>query len=78
LFGIEGAFNRTSFDTIKQAAERHGNGPKIYYAEKQEHNCYTVGRNLECFPREVCFCHCCGVWSWMIFFRGSTVMDIIQ
>jgi hypothetical protein len=27
---IEGAFDRTSFDTIKQAAERHGIKPTTY------------------------------------------------
>jgi hypothetical protein len=29
FLNIEGAFNRTSFDIIKQAAERHRNEPPI-------------------------------------------------
>jgi hypothetical protein len=29
FFDIEGAFNRTSFDIIKQAAERHGTESSI-------------------------------------------------
>jgi hypothetical protein len=46
---IEGAFDRTSFNTIKQAAERHGTEPAICRwicsVGKQEHNCYIVVRD---------------------------------
>jgi hypothetical protein len=42
---IDGAFDITSYDTIKQAAKRHGNEPAICrwmcHARKQEHSCHT-------------------------------------
>jgi hypothetical protein len=48
---IEGAFVRTSFEVITQAAERHGNESIIYRwicsAGKQKHSNHTVWRKLE-------------------------------
>jgi hypothetical protein len=85
---IEGAFARTSFNTIKQVSERHGIEPTVcrgLCAVLEGRNISftlsgeTLGRLWpNCVRREVCCRLCCGACSWTIFFREFTRMDIIQ
>jgi hypothetical protein len=73
---MEGAFDRTSTDTIKQAAERHCIEPAIrrwICAILDSRNISAIlsgegGRSRpEGVHREVSFRLCCGAWLWMTF-----------
>jgi hypothetical protein len=85
---IEGAFDRTSFDTIKQAAERHGIDPTIcrwICAMLESRNITatlsgeTLGKLRQgVVRREVYYRLCCGAWSWMIFSGSLTIGAITQ
>jgi hypothetical protein len=80
---IEGAFGRTSFDTIIQAAGRHGIEPAIcrWMCAKLENRniCATLsGETHYGVRREGCSLLCCGAWSWMILFGCSKIMAAIQ
>jgi hypothetical protein len=78
---IEGAFHRTSFDTIKQAAERHGIEPAVCrwicaMLESRNISATLSGEALgatmaEVDRREVCCRPCCGAESWTIFYGDS-------
>jgi hypothetical protein len=85
---IEGAFDRTSFDTIKQAAERHGIDPTIcrwICAMLESRNIRatlsgeilgaTVARGC---PQGVYYHLCCGTWAWTILSGGLTIGAITQ
>jgi hypothetical protein len=84
----EGAFDRTSFDIIKQAAERHGTDPTIcrwICAMLKNRNIKatisgeTLGRlRSEDVRREEYYHLCCGAWSWTIFSGGLTIGAITQ
>jgi hypothetical protein len=84
---IEGAFDRTSFDTIKQAAERHGIEPAVcrWICAMLESRKIILHCNertwVLLWPRGVCrqvCCHlCCGAWLWTIF-GDLTIMATIQ
>jgi DNA-binding IscR family transcriptional regulator len=74
LLDIEGAFDRTLFDTIRQAAERHGIEPAICrwicaMLESRNITATLSGETLGapvakgCL-QEVCFHLCSGNWSW--------------
>jgi hypothetical protein len=85
---IEGASDSTSFDTIKQAAERHG----IEHAVCRWICAMLESRNISGIlsgetlgrlqPEGVCrevYCRlCCGAWPWTIFFGYLTIMAIRQ
>jgi hypothetical protein len=82
---IEGAFDRTSFDIIKQAAERHGIEPAIcrrICAMLDSRNINAILSGGHPWPegvhRGVCFHPCCGAWLWISFYGNSTVIAIIQ
>jgi hypothetical protein len=84
------AFDRTSFDIIKQAAEKHGIETTICRwtcAVLESRNIIATlsGKILGasaargCPQRmEVCFRLYCGAWSWRIFFGNSATMAITQ
>jgi hypothetical protein len=86
---IEGAFDRTSFDMIKQAAGKHGIEPAICRWIRAMLESRTIiatlsGETLrgcrcpEAVRREACFRLCCGVWSFTIFYGNSMIKGIIQ
>jgi hypothetical protein len=50
----------------------------LCYAGKKEYKCYIVWRDPEVVRDEECCLLCCGVWSWMILFEGSTIIANIQ
>jgi hypothetical protein len=88
LLDIEGAFDRTSYDTIEQAAERHGIEPTVcrwICAMLKSRNIVstlagdTVRVSLaRDARREVYFHLCCGAWSLTISSGNLIRRAIIQ
>jgi hypothetical protein len=84
----EEAFDRISFNTIKQVAGRHGTEPAVCrwictMLESRNISAILSGETVgaiapEGVQREVCCRLCCGAWSWTIFFRDLTIITITQ
>jgi hypothetical protein len=86
---IEGAFDRTSFDITKQAAERHGIEPAICrwiraLLDSRKVTATLSGETLKasaargCPQGGGCFHLYCGAWLWTTCCGNSTVMATIQ
>jgi hypothetical protein len=86
---IEGAFDRTSFDIIKQAAERHGIEPAICrwicaMMDSRNVTATMSGETLKasaargCPQGGGCFHRYCGAWLWTTLCGNSTVMATTQ
>jgi hypothetical protein len=82
---VEGAIDRTSFDTIKQAAERHGIEPAICrwicaMLESWNISATLAGETLRasmargCLQGRGCFHHFCGAWLLTTSCGNSTVI----
>jgi hypothetical protein len=88
FLAIEGAFDRTSFDIIKQAAEEHGIEPAIcrYINAMLESKVITPTLSGETLGasasrvvrRRVCSHTCCEAWLRTISCGDSMMMDVIQ
>jgi hypothetical protein len=83
---LEGTFDRTSFDKIKQAVGKHGMEPAIcrWISAMLESRTITAtlsGETLSVQRLSAGGCAlglCCGVWSWTIFYGNSMIKGIIQ
>jgi hypothetical protein len=85
---IEGAFDRTSFDIIKQAAEMYGIEPAIcrwicVMLDSRNMNAILSGETLRAsaargFSQGGVLSHLLWCWLWMTFYVNSTVMATIQ
>jgi hypothetical protein len=83
FFNIEAVFDRTSFDTIKQAAERDGTEPTICrwicaMLESRNITATLSGESLRASAGRGAFASAVESGRGMIFFGGSTMMVTTQ